>query len=65
MPELNEQNGMHEADITWADYKSIIAAGGYEPDKIYFIEDLSSQSEALKDLLTTMNQLKTLINSHT
>ena len=55
MPDLNEQNEMHETDITWADYKSIIAAGGYEPDKIYFIEDLSSQSEALKDLLTTMN----------
>lgn len=65
MPELNEQNGMHEVDMTWADYKTLVATGGYEQDKIYFIEDLTSQAELLRDLIATMTQLETLIESNT
>ena len=65
MADFNEENGIHADDITWENYKHLVATDELEQDKIYFIEDLSSQSEALRDLLTTMNQLKALINNHT
>jgi hypothetical protein len=55
MPDLNEQNEMHETDITWATYKELASNNRLEKDKIYFIEDLTSQSEILQDLYSVMN----------
>lgn len=63
MPDLNEQNEMHETDITWATYKELASNNRLEKDKIYFIEDLTSQSEILQDLYSVMNQLKSLIEN--
>ena len=63
MPDLDEQNGMHSDEIKWADYKLLVANREIEENKIYFIEDLTNQEEVLQDLLTTMNQLKNLIEN--
>lgn len=63
MADFNEENGIHAADITWENYKNLIATEGVEKDKIYFIENLTNQSEVLSDLLFEMNQLKALIQN--
>lgn len=65
MPKLNEENGMHAQDMTWSAYKSLVAASGEEEDKIYFIEDLSSQIDAIQELSSTMKQLKELLGINT
>ena len=62
MAEYNEQPLMHEEDITWANYKKL---DSFEPDKIYFIKDLSNKNEMIADLKNDLKILTDLVRTNT
>ena len=59
---MDEQIPIH-VDCTWEEYQEIIAGGGYETDKIYFITDVNSSLEIINDLISQMQELRSALNA--
>lgn len=58
---MDEQRPIH-VDCTWAEYQEIIAGGGYEPDKIYFITDIDNSAQMITDLIEQIQALREELN---
>ena len=52
---------IHSEEITWAEYKQLVAGGNVKEDKIYFIADLEAKEDMINDLLNTVKTLKGLL----
>lgn len=52
---------IHSEEITWAEYKQLVANGNVKEDKIYFIADLEAKEDMINDLLNTVKTLKRLL----
>ena len=59
----NENPDIHSREITWAEYKQLVATGNIEEDKIYFVADLENREDMFRELIQNMETLKQLLQN--